>query len=199
MPRIGRVLIARGRDATDVAISNTFGPNTLVGLQGLDGRSRESTDAVERRRAPADRAARHGLSLLGAGAAWRASHDVSPAREPRSSARQHEARHPARSPASLRWLHDVFDNSVAIATFDGATRGAAFRQHRHAGASRNGAARLCARDRRADLSVLATRTTTARSRAARCAPLSGRRGEPLGRAVPVASRIDRHDGAARRR
>ena len=29
VPRIGRVLIARGRDATDVAISNTFGPNTL--------------------------------------------------------------------------------------------------------------------------------------------------------------------------
>ncbi len=29
MPRIGRVLIARGRDAADVAISNTFGPNTL--------------------------------------------------------------------------------------------------------------------------------------------------------------------------
>jgi len=30
VPRIGRVLIARGRDATDVAISNAFGPNTLV-------------------------------------------------------------------------------------------------------------------------------------------------------------------------
>ncbi|MGH8507391.1 MAG: transglutaminase-like domain-containing protein [Gammaproteobacteria bacterium] len=29
MPRIGRVLIARGRDANDVPISNTFGPNTL--------------------------------------------------------------------------------------------------------------------------------------------------------------------------
>ncbi|MCB0109267.1 MAG: transglutaminase family protein, partial [Caldilineaceae bacterium] len=28
-PRIGRILIAQGRDATDVAISNTFGPNTL--------------------------------------------------------------------------------------------------------------------------------------------------------------------------
>ena len=28
-PRIGRVLIAQGRDAADVAISNTFGPNTL--------------------------------------------------------------------------------------------------------------------------------------------------------------------------
>jgi len=32
VPRIGRVLIARGRDATDVAISNVFGPNTLVGF-----------------------------------------------------------------------------------------------------------------------------------------------------------------------
>ena len=30
MPRIGRVLLARGRDATDVAISNTFGPATLA-------------------------------------------------------------------------------------------------------------------------------------------------------------------------
>ena len=28
-PRIGRVLMARGRDAADVAISNTFGPNVL--------------------------------------------------------------------------------------------------------------------------------------------------------------------------
>ena len=28
-PRVGRVLIARGRDAADVPISNTFGPNTL--------------------------------------------------------------------------------------------------------------------------------------------------------------------------
>ena len=30
IPRIGRVLIARGRDAADVAISNSFGPTTLV-------------------------------------------------------------------------------------------------------------------------------------------------------------------------
>jgi transglutaminase-like putative cysteine protease len=29
-PRIGRVLIARGRDAADVALSNAFGPNTLT-------------------------------------------------------------------------------------------------------------------------------------------------------------------------
>lgn len=29
MPRIGRILIARGRDAADVAISTAFGPNTL--------------------------------------------------------------------------------------------------------------------------------------------------------------------------
>jgi transglutaminase-like putative cysteine protease len=33
VPRIGRVLIGRGRDATDVAISNTFGPNTLLSLK----------------------------------------------------------------------------------------------------------------------------------------------------------------------
>ncbi|GEM_PF-1769706 len=32
VPRIGRVLIARGRDASDVAISSTFGPNTLAGF-----------------------------------------------------------------------------------------------------------------------------------------------------------------------
>ena len=32
-PRIGRVLIARGRDAADVAISSTFGPNTLVSFK----------------------------------------------------------------------------------------------------------------------------------------------------------------------
>jgi len=29
VPRIGRVLIGRGRDAADVAITTTFGPNTL--------------------------------------------------------------------------------------------------------------------------------------------------------------------------
>ena len=33
VPRIGRVLIARGRDAVDVAISNTFGRNTLAGFK----------------------------------------------------------------------------------------------------------------------------------------------------------------------
>jgi transglutaminase-like putative cysteine protease len=32
-PRIGRVLIARGRDAADVAISTTFGPNTLTSFR----------------------------------------------------------------------------------------------------------------------------------------------------------------------
>jgi transglutaminase-like putative cysteine protease len=33
IPRIGRVLIARGRDATDVAIATTFGPNTLASFK----------------------------------------------------------------------------------------------------------------------------------------------------------------------
>ena len=32
-PRIGRVLIARGRDASDVALSSTFGPNTLTSFK----------------------------------------------------------------------------------------------------------------------------------------------------------------------
>lgn len=32
-PRIGRVLIARGRDASDVAISSTFGSNVLTGFK----------------------------------------------------------------------------------------------------------------------------------------------------------------------
>lgn len=32
-PRIGRVLMARGRDAADVAITTTFGPNTLEGFR----------------------------------------------------------------------------------------------------------------------------------------------------------------------
>ncbi|WP_289296396.1 transglutaminase family protein [uncultured Reyranella sp.] len=32
-PRIGRVLIGRGRDAADVPITHTFGPNTLVNFQ----------------------------------------------------------------------------------------------------------------------------------------------------------------------
>jgi transglutaminase-like putative cysteine protease len=33
VPRIGRVLIARGRDAADVAIATTFGPNALEGFR----------------------------------------------------------------------------------------------------------------------------------------------------------------------
>ena len=32
-PRIGRILMAHGRDAADVAISTTFGPNQLVGFE----------------------------------------------------------------------------------------------------------------------------------------------------------------------
>jgi len=33
IPRVGRVLIAQGRDAADVPISNTFGPNLLKGFK----------------------------------------------------------------------------------------------------------------------------------------------------------------------
>jgi transglutaminase-like putative cysteine protease len=41
-PRIGRVLIARGRDAADVAISNSFGPNTLQSFLVRTDEVRES-------------------------------------------------------------------------------------------------------------------------------------------------------------
>ena len=33
MPRMARVLIARGRDAVDVPIANTFGPATLAAFE----------------------------------------------------------------------------------------------------------------------------------------------------------------------
>jgi transglutaminase-like putative cysteine protease len=32
VPRVGRVLIAQGRDAADVALSNAFGPATVTGF-----------------------------------------------------------------------------------------------------------------------------------------------------------------------
>jgi len=32
-PRIGRILIGRGRDAADVALSNSFGTTLLVGFK----------------------------------------------------------------------------------------------------------------------------------------------------------------------
>jgi transglutaminase-like putative cysteine protease len=48
VPRIGRILIARGRDATDVAITTLFGPSTLAGFTVV-------TDEVEE--APVDQAA----------------------------------------------------------------------------------------------------------------------------------------------
>ncbi|MBV8400386.1 MAG: transglutaminase family protein [Acetobacteraceae bacterium] len=46
--RIGRILIAYGRDAADVAISNTFGPNRLAGFRVWTDQvtSDGSTDAV---------------------------------------------------------------------------------------------------------------------------------------------------------
>ena len=39
IPRIGRVLMARGRDAADAALTTTFGVNQLESFHGLDRRS----------------------------------------------------------------------------------------------------------------------------------------------------------------
>ncbi len=46
VPRIGRVLIARGRDAADVAIVTTFGPNTLESFTVWTDEIGESASAV---------------------------------------------------------------------------------------------------------------------------------------------------------
>lgn len=43
-PRIGRVLMARGRDASDVAIATTFGPNTLTSFLVWTVELKESPD-----------------------------------------------------------------------------------------------------------------------------------------------------------
>jgi transglutaminase-like putative cysteine protease len=71
IPRIGRVLIARGRDATDVPISNTFGPSTLAGFRVWTDevkRPLEKWDSAIRpvRHASFDRASRHDLPIFGA-------------------------------------------------------------------------------------------------------------------------------------
>ena len=151
VPRIGRVLMARGRDATRCRDQQHLRPQHARRLYRLgrrgrghcrDGRIRPLAHGPH---GPPDRPSRHDLSLRGTGPVRRASHDVPAAREPRPAARQHAAGHPAAS-RELRWLHDVFDNSVAIATFDDAVLRAALRQHRHARAHRDGAAGLRARE-----------------------------------------------------
>jgi transglutaminase-like putative cysteine protease len=46
VPRIGRVLLARGRDASDVAIATTFGPNTLESFNVWTDEAAERVGAV---------------------------------------------------------------------------------------------------------------------------------------------------------
>ncbi len=46
VPRIGRVLIARGRDAADVAMTTTFGPNTLESFKVWTDEVSESSARV---------------------------------------------------------------------------------------------------------------------------------------------------------
>ncbi len=45
VPRIGRILIARGRDATDVAISTSFGPSTLLNFTVITDEIRDVSPA----------------------------------------------------------------------------------------------------------------------------------------------------------
>ena len=121
VPRIGRVLMARGRDACDVAIATTFGPNTLESFRVWTDEVAAGCDLVERRlmsfltvrhstvyryREPV-RLGEHRMMFRP-----RESHDL-------RLIRTHLAIAP--QPAHLRWLHDPFDNSVAVATFEGTT------------------------------------------------------------------------------
>ena len=45
VPRLGRVLMARGRDATDVAMVTSFGPCTLAGFKVVTDEVVEATAA----------------------------------------------------------------------------------------------------------------------------------------------------------
>ena len=46
VPRIGRVVIARGRDAVDVAMTTSFGPTTLEIFQKMDRYNPDKTWTV---------------------------------------------------------------------------------------------------------------------------------------------------------
>jgi transglutaminase-like putative cysteine protease len=48
-PRIGRIVIARGRDAADVAISTAFGPAPLVRFNVITNEIVDATSAVSER------------------------------------------------------------------------------------------------------------------------------------------------------
>ena len=45
-PRIGRILIARGRDATDVAMVTSFGPCTLASFRVITEEITAPTSAI---------------------------------------------------------------------------------------------------------------------------------------------------------
>jgi hypothetical protein len=50
-PRIGRIVIARGRDAADVAISTAFGPAQLVRFKVITDELRQMDREVQLREA----------------------------------------------------------------------------------------------------------------------------------------------------
>jgi transglutaminase-like putative cysteine protease len=60
VPRIGRILIGRGRDAADVAISTTFGPNTLKRFTVITDEVVPEPEAAKKRAAKVKPRARAG-------------------------------------------------------------------------------------------------------------------------------------------
>ena len=144
VPRSGRILMARGRDASDVAIATTFGPNILesfrVWTDEIAGRSTFRT-----RRLMSFLTVRHST-------VYRYREPVSLG-EHRMMFRPRES-HDLRliqtgltiipRPAHLRWLHDPFDNSVAVAELRRHHMRTEFRKRGDAGTLRVHSARISA-------------------------------------------------------
>jgi transglutaminase-like putative cysteine protease len=75
VPRVGRVLIARGRDAVDVAISNTFGPNTLASFKVW-------TDEIAEEAVPGAMLSDDGSTLRAPAVSWPAGNSPSASAAP---------------------------------------------------------------------------------------------------------------------
>ena len=190
IPRIGRVLIARGRDATDVAISNTFGPNTLAGFRVWTDEVRSPLETAGLRQSGWDRMR---LLTVRHVTIYRYSEPVRFG-EHRMMFRPRES-HDLRlvstkldilpRPSDLRWLHDVFDNSVAIATFDEAASELRFDSTVTLEHIETALPDYALDARGAHLSVSLFGRRTARSRRRAGAPLSGRRPRSVDGALPA--------------
>ena len=102
-------------------------------------------------------------------------------------------------PTELRWLHDVFDNSIAIASFRGATVELRFDSTVTLEHIETALPDYALEIEAQTYPFSYSPRRRARPRESADSPLPGRRGDAVGGAVPLPHRIDRHEGAARER